>query len=305
MNTQSHKSGSLSQSSMRQQGVALIFALLVALLLAVFAAFFTYKAQQNIRLAESISERLYAGNKADNLIKKGIYAISIMGFTSIEWPETKKVYSTQFWGQPIDISSEVTVSFQDLSSKLSIIPFRPMEWRSVLQFYGKDEVTSRGIVDRVQDWVDSDNFRRIQGLERRGYQFLNKGYSPRNAHMQSVEELLFIPGFERELLDKMSDEICFWGSSQRSPLLGSEAMIRAYATPEVYASVMEQRKENSSLRTVYNELEGVDITVVNDIPSGFFRVTVEVDSENAKFTRTADVNMRGTDVMPFYVFGWQ
>ena len=82
-------------------------------------------------------------------------------------------------------------------------------------------------------------------------------------------------------------------------------MILAYGTEDTVFQVMEQRKNDSNLRRVYNKLKGVDASLVNDVPSGLFRVTVEVALENARFKRSADVNLRGTDVMPFYLYGWQ
>lgn len=289
----------------KQRGAALIFALLVAILLGVFAAFFTFKAQRNIKLAEIVSDQIEARLIADSQMNKAIYAISSLDFTEWQWPDSQIKFQVQLWGEAIEAVPGIQVSFQDLSGKLSVIPFRRQEWEKVLQFYGVDEVKASGIVDRIEDWMDSDSFKRVQGLEKRGYQYNNSRVYPRDAMMQTIDELAFIPGLDESLLNKIKDEVSYWGSSERSPLAGSRAMILAYGTEETYQQVLMQRKANSNVRLVYNKLQGVNPSLVNDVPSGLFRIKVEIDKGNFRFTREADVNMRGTDVMPFYVIGWQ
>ncbi|UAA39654.1 general secretion pathway protein GspK [Paraneptunicella aestuarii] len=288
-----------------QRGAALIFALLVALLLGVFAAFFTYKAQQNIQLAQDVSKQLHARLKADNQLKKAIYAISRLGFVGVEWPETEILYPSMFWGEPLEVGSGVTVSYQDLASKLNLVPFKSGEWLKVLMFYGVDEKSARGITDRIEDWMDSDSFRRIQGLEKKGYQYNNSQFYPRDALMQSLDELFFIPGIDERLMEIISNEASYWGTSERAPLAGSEAMIKAYGGDDIYEQVLAQRKDRESLRHVYNSLQGVDPGSVSDIPSGLFRISVNIEYDGAKFARSVDINLRGTDLMPFYIYGWQ
>lgn len=288
-----------------QSGAALIFALLVSLLLGVFAGFFTYKAQQNIRLAERISEHLLARVIADSSLDKAIYAVSSLGFTGVGWPDTGVNYSGRFWGARETVLPGITVSYEELSSKLSLIPFKRSEWISILQFYGMNDVAAKGVSDKIEDWIDSDSFRRIQGLEKRGYQYNNSPIYPRNAIMQSLDELNFIPGIDQSVMDKLADELVYWGTSERSPMHGSDAMVLAYGDLDLLNKVKELRNADGSLRLAYNSLKGVDASVVNGIPSGFFRITVEVELDNSYFKRVASVNLRGSDIRPFYVIGWQ
>lgn len=295
----------MSNRISKQQGAALIFSLLVSLLLGVFAGFFTYKAQQNIKLAEQLSAQLLARSEAENQLKKAIYAISSLGFSGVEWPDSGKKYPARYWGENENVASGVNVSYQDLASKLSIIPFRPEEWKGVLQYHGLENIVAQGIVDKIEDWMDNDSFRRVQGMEKRGYQYENSDIYPRNALMQSIDELAFIPGVNTELLDKIRDEVVYWGTSARTPLLGSNAMILSYGDDDILRSVTEQRKIDGNLRSVYNSLQGADVSSVSDVSSGFFRIIVEIETEKSHFTRVADVNLRGTDIMPFYVIGWQ
>lgn len=288
-----------------QQGAALIFALLIAILMGVFAAFFTFKAQQNIKMAEKISNRLALTYQANGAVNKALYGVLNLGFTGLSWPDGDKTHPLLLWGEDIEVSPSVTVSIQDLSGKLNVIPFKANEWRSILMHYGKTEAEAASVTDKVEDWMDTDSFRRLQGLEARGYRFIGNEKGPRNMFMQFQEELLFIPGIDAELLAKIEGEIAYWGSPSRSPFVGTEAMIRVYTSGEHLSEIMQQRERQEDLRSQYNKLTQVDASLVNDVPSGIFRIKVRTENEQSQYTRTVDVNLLGVDTMPFYINGWQ
>lgn len=288
-----------------QKGAALIFAILVSLLLGVFAGFFTYKAQQHIRLAEQVSDQLKARMLADSALQRGIYGMSNLRFDGVDWPGTDQKFAAKLWGEKLKVDDNLSISYQELAAKLSLVPFRRSEWVNVLQYYGLTDIAAQAIADRIEDWMDSDSFKRVQGMERRDYNYLNAGIYPRNAIMQTLDEVSYIPGVSQQLLDVLKREAVHWGSSTRSPMLGSEAMVRSYGDQKIFEQVVKQRAENGNLRAVYNRLQGVDASVVNDVPSGLFRIQLNVVYGKAQFQRAVDVNLRGTDTMPFYIIGWQ
>ena len=78
---------------------SLIFAILVSLLLGVFAGFFTYKAQQHIKLAEQVSDQLKARMLADSALQRGIYGMSNLRFDGVDWPGTDQKFATKLWGE--------------------------------------------------------------------------------------------------------------------------------------------------------------------------------------------------------------
>jgi len=288
-----------------QSGAALIFAILVSLLLGVFAGFFTYKAQQHIELAKQVSDQLSARMIAGSAVKQAIYAMSSLQYSGVEWPGTGQKFTTKPWGEPLKINDNLSVGYQELGAKLSLVPFHRREWVNVMQYYGLSDISAQAIADKMEDWIDSDSFRRIQGLERRGYAYQNSGVYPRNMVMQTLDEISYIPGMNRQLLKLLKAEAVHWGSTSRSPMQGSEAMIRSYGDQALYEQVLKQRNENGSLRPIYNSLQDVDVSVVNDVPSGTFRILLDVNHGQARFRREVDVNLRGTDTMPFYIIGWQ
>lgn len=303
--TSSKCTRSYQHSGLKQSGMALIFCLLISMLLGTFAAYFTYKARQHITLAERISTQIELRTEAESQMNKAIYAVSSLNLNSIQWPgKSDTQWKPAFWGKALEVDANTQVSYQDLSSKLNIIPFSANEWLGVLQFHGVDPVTARGIVDKIEDWMDKDSFKRIQGLEKRDYVASGLPY-PRDGLMQSVDELSKIPGLDKVILSKLKGQVSYWGSSDRSPLMGTKAMILAYGNEQLYNRVLELRNNAQTTQHLYNEISNIDTSLINGIVSGQFEISIKVTKRDATFIRSAEVNMRGTEFMPFYMIGWK
>ncbi len=98
--------------------------------------------------------------------------------------------------------SGVRYGLEDESSKLNL---------NLLAAEGSDETATRErlmfipdmtheVADAILDWIDADNQPRAYGAEFTYYQSLTPAYKPRNAPLQSLDELLQVRGVTPELL---------------------------------------------------------------------------------------------------------
>jgi general secretion pathway protein K len=76
---------------------------------------------------------------------------------------------------------------------------------NLLMNSGVPESTAAIIVDSILDWKDKDNLHRLNGAEDDYYQSLPKPYKTKNADFDSVEELIFVRGITREILEGNPD----------------------------------------------------------------------------------------------------
>jgi general secretion pathway protein K len=60
---------------------------------------------------------------------------------------------------------------------------------------GKDPDKITALLDAWKDWSDPDDLKRTNGAEKDYYETLSPPYEPRNATIETVEELLLIKGF--------------------------------------------------------------------------------------------------------------
>jgi len=296
--------GALSRPG-SQTGAALIFAILISLLLSVLAVFFTAQSRLHIHTAEQLSKKLEARLSAKSLVAKTVFAISNLNYQVLEWPGESQVEPLQPFARWYERNESTRVFIQDLASRPSLVPMERREWQAYLVSYGLTELDASSYLDKLEDWIDSDSFRRLQGLEVRGYQSLNSGIMPRNAPVQSLEELLWIPGMTRTLYDALAPALSYWGTSNRSPLAGSAEMIEAYYGPDRLDDLLASRGAASFARAAYNQLADVDFTRVNDLRSGLFRIEVSTGAGLVRAELVAEVNVGGSDLFPFNVVSWK
>jgi general secretion pathway protein K len=74
-----------------------------------------------------------------------------------------------------------------------------MTLRKIVGNFGMEEHARDTVVDSILDWIDPDDFRRINGAENDYYQSLKEPYNCKNGPLDSIEELLLVRGVTPEL----------------------------------------------------------------------------------------------------------
>jgi general secretion pathway protein K len=103
-------------------------------------------------------------------------------------------------GEKIKLSypgnNDLFIRIYDLSGKLNLSTITRTEFKKILQKkLGSENQKVDELLDAWQDWIDNDNFKRINGAEKTYYSQKELPYLPRNAPLQSVNELNLIKGF--------------------------------------------------------------------------------------------------------------
>jgi general secretion pathway protein K len=78
--------------------------------------------------------------------------------------------------------------------------------KNLLMNNGVADDTASIIVDSILDWKDKDNLHRLNGAEDDYYQSLPKPYKAKNAAFDSLEELVFVRGISRPILQGSADK---------------------------------------------------------------------------------------------------
>ena len=95
---------------------------------------------------------------------------------------------------------DLSVSYQELAAKLSLVPFRRSEWMNVLQHYGLRICAAEAMADKLKTGWILIVFVAFREWNAEDYNYLNAGIYPRNAIMQTLDEITYIPGVNQQLL---------------------------------------------------------------------------------------------------------
>ncbi len=190
----------------RNQGMAVIVALVAVTVLTMLAGLFAYSMKVETRLAanaDSDEQLLWLGRAG---VERARWILALEGnlpFTSLNqiWaggpgdgPETNGPLA----GLSLDNFQvgEGTVSLKmiELESKINVNLADTPIIQQVITMMGADAGDMSMVADGIQDWVDADDGTRPAGAESDYYQGLTPAYYAKNAPIDDISELLLIRG---------------------------------------------------------------------------------------------------------------
>lgn len=203
---------------MERDGVALVLALVFVVLLAVIVTEFTYGMQVDATLINQKStetEAILAGRSAIALSMSVLAADLIIGEEEARGQPGVGVYDSldEPWasGTPVVDYNDVMVAIQivDEYSKINLnaliyedssgqeVEFEPLV--EAVRYIFEQRSDDADPTDAILDWLDSDDEPRPDGFERDYYEKLDPPIAIKNGPMDSIEELLLIPGVSQEM----------------------------------------------------------------------------------------------------------
>jgi len=126
------------------------------------------------------------------------------------------------------------------------------EWPLLLRQAGIPEDLYPELVDCLMDWIDGNDTMRVNGAENEDAFYVERGYPPKNAMLDTVEELLMIKGWTKAMV--------FGGLPLREgedPLLGVGPLATVWGDGLINV--------NAASREVLLTIPTVDETVADDI----------------------------------------
>lgn len=205
---------------LNRSGMALVLALLaVSFLVAITVQLFTtvnwqVKASTNFRDSVSLDA---LNRSASNIARASLFADQ--GVNNYDSQHDDWNFLSEKDLHVLLGSDNLTVKVFDLTGKLQVNALiskdkdnKKREQREKVQyemwlrfltsgrFAVADEREASALINAIMDWIDSDEDERDYGAEEGFYLSLDKPYKPRNAPVQSLEELSLIRGMTNDIL---------------------------------------------------------------------------------------------------------
>jgi general secretion pathway protein K len=181
----------------RQTGVAMVVVLWIVSLLTIMAASFSLSTQRNTGLVNNAKERARGLALAD----AGVHYALIM----LSLPDPVKRWRSDGTSYRVFLpGGAVGLTIFDESGKIDINSASEQTLRTVLgKLMGGDEMAAASLLDKIIDWRDSDDLKRVNGAEAKDYLAEGKGYVPQNKNFQALEELQMVMGMTPALYKKL------------------------------------------------------------------------------------------------------
>lgn len=280
-----------------QSGVALIQVLIISLVLTILSLFILQSVKRQVGVSEMVkanfSLRLEIENAEAELLKTLVEFRPYRNDNSDN--DIVKVWN--FYNKPFSIGKGVIVQIQDVRGlvNLNYINERLLiNTLKGLEVKGKD---LRVLVDSLQDWVDNDDLKRINGAEKQYYESLNK-VAPRNNILTSTLELKSVRG-SQVLADKKLDNY-FTVLSQIgfNPMNAPELVLKAFLGDVRLANqIIALRNDKQLTEQKFKSMSGVQSDeYINFATGGYLKVQLSIDRRGIALKKAFSIRLKPASI---------
>jgi general secretion pathway protein K len=214
-------------------------------------------------------------------------------------------------GQKVPLSDDLYVQAQDSNGMISLVSMNLAGMDRLIKNLGGLDDTS-GIMNSYLDWIDGDNFERVDGAEESYYKEQGLPYGPRNYAIQYKEEVEWVRGMNRKLYAKIEPFLTLLPSTGFNPNTASDEVLMAYLN--IDEDSLQNLKDYRSKMAVTSDTELFALTGrmisgssegLNFFPSPFMEIAISAGSPRSIYTIKVGLDTRQNRRSPYGVLYWR
>jgi len=289
--------------------------LLVMVILTVSIGF-NWLVREYIKSAQAFQQKTEAMLKARSVYDTLIYFMLNGNFTAKEiiLPQIEglpEIKSIPLDGSEVSFLEDLAVKVQDSNGMLSVTSINTLPLKRLLTYFGVDPQNADIFIDSLLDWIDQDDFTRINGAEKQWYSSQGFNYEPRNYQIQYKEELKLIRGLSPEIYSKIEPYITILPATGFNPNTASDPVLISYL--DIGNDTLNVLKEYMQTKPVTSDSELYSLTgrrIVQEeglyfYPSSFLEITVQAGKPKPFYTIKAGIDLRENIYYPYSIIYWK
>jgi type II secretory pathway component PulK len=257
-----------------QSGVALVIVLLMSLIIAVVALYFSVAAREELHRAQALVDHQQAQQEADSLAARILFAWLTEGDAqAVAQASGASGAGWNYRGQPIQYDEGSTVRLWDLAGQFSLIPFNE-DWLTAFLDQRFPRRVAEQAVGRLGERLETRS-EFFQTADPDPFAEADESLPP-----QGVIELKSVAGLSEEVYAALEPQLSYYGPGYLNPQVASEAVLAA--------ALGEQRAEAIAADRSHAEqyLRGLEQSTSFDPPpyivSEPVALTVEVTTQHGE-----------------------
>ena len=268
-------------------GFALVAVLCWAILLSLCAS--TILEISKSQADDVKSEAMIASLKgaADAAIGRTLLALIV--------PNSKTLLAVDGTPATVNIDGvDICVKVNDESGKIDLNYASRPTLVAALRSIGLSHEDAESGADKILDWREPGDLRRLNGGKRDDYYRLGYNYGPRQALFRSVGELKLVMGFNDDLLARLEPMLTIFSQ-------GSE-VDAALAIPALSAAI---RSPTTSTSFASYSITASSALAARRLVGHAFTVLARAKSSGYTSSRSAVVRISGNSNQPIWIYKWE
>lgn len=165
------------------------------------------------------------------------------------------------------------------------------------------------LADKIMDWREADDLRRLNGATKTDYVIAGRNYVPRQGPFQSVDEVKLVLGMDEALFEKIAPALTVYSlRTGVDPQVAPRAVLLALPGQDETRADETLRARAAGIKpavgpSVYARPGVIDPSI--DLGGRSFTIAVAFDYKGVKRTGSATVMLTGDPRRPFLARAWQ
>ncbi|MDF2180732.1 PilX N-terminal domain-containing pilus assembly protein [Neptuniibacter sp. CAU 1671] len=222
----------------RQRGIALVMVLWFLVLLSVIALYLSDVSRSEARLTENLRAATQASYGAESGVQWAIWNLTL--------PQGQGWLADGGWQKmQLDEALSVMVSVEDENGKFDLNTLQAEQFQRLFLAATIDEEKANILIDRILDWRDKDDLKRLNGAEDADYRAAGLDYEARDDRFKRVDELKQVLGMDIETYEKIAPALSVYARSQGiNPLVAPKLVLMSLpaANEPLIDQYIEQRR---------------------------------------------------------------
>jgi len=282
----------------RSAGYALVLVLIGVALLSLLVETALFVSTSAVHGADDAALRARLDAAAQAGIAQALLALSDTR-PAQQWPVDGTPRQIIFAGAPVRVAIFSALGQVDLNGAARPILF------SLFAAAGLDQTDANIMADRVLDWREPGNLKRLNGAKAADYRAAGLNYGPRGAPFQTVDELNLVLGMTPALYATLAPDITVYSvlptpQPQAAPAL----VLRARGTdaPGIAAIMAARAAGQIAPNTAgYRPPQGQ----ILGLPGSVFTITATASLQAVSVTHTETIRFTGNPQNPFWILAWR
>ncbi|MET0049479.1 MAG: hypothetical protein ABW095_00180 [Candidatus Thiodiazotropha sp.] len=280
----------------RQSGLALVMVLWLIALMTVVAASFATQSKVESRLAQNAVQALHAKHRAQSGFARAIRELMVTD-PAQRWVFDGRVY-------PLEDDFAVTrISIRQATGLVNLNQANRDSLIKLFALISDDRQEREALADRIEDWRDADDLRRLAGAEDPDYRAAGLAYATDGRDLMSLDELAYVMGFDAARVARLRPYVTVHSSAGQVDL--------RFASPELRQLLQQSALGDAALSNAFDQIEP-DWGAWEGNPAGNtaagkdYRIEVEVQTrQGARAFVQADVTLQSQPDQPYLVTDWR
>ncbi|MCG7910009.1 MAG: type II secretion system protein GspK [Candidatus Thiodiazotropha taylori] len=279
----------------RNRGVALILVLWMVALLTIIAASFSTQSKVESRLAGNSKAALQAKLLAESGFSRAVMELMVIS-PQQRWNFNGQLYPLQ------TAQGELEVSIRNASGLLDLNKASSDQLNRLFVLISDDPEERNALVDRLHDWRDADDLRRLNGAEDKDYRAAGYDYATAGKDLTSLEELAYVMGFDAARVNLIRPYVTLNSDTATVDFRFASEQLTALLT----STGQSGSELTEALDQLDSELADLDLSQGGGTSqSKVFRIEVNARTKQGGHARiVADVGLKNRGRIPYSIHSW-